>query len=274
MKYLSCVHTHTQFCDGKNTMEEFAREAFARGYRSLGFTPHSPLPYENDWAMKEEDLAAYKAEAARLKNEYEGKMEILCGIEWDLESGALPQGLDYAIGSVHSFSKNGVHFSVDYEQALLRKVTDELYGGDFVALCADYYALVVKSALRRGVDIVGHFDLPTKYNKDGSFVNEEDSRYLALAFDAVEEILRARPGMFFEINTGVMARAGKKMPYPHEKIMKRMLSLGARFVLTGDCHALSHLDGGYEESLRLLAKCGGKEVYLLTAKGFERQSLS
>ena len=52
MEYKSCIHTHTQFCDGKSSMADFCKRAAQLGYRSIGFTPHSPLPYENDWAMK------------------------------------------------------------------------------------------------------------------------------------------------------------------------------------------------------------------------------
>jgi histidinol phosphatase-like PHP family hydrolase len=127
MNYLSCIHTHTQFCDGKSTMEEFCVAALERGYRSLGFSPHSPLPYESDWAMKQEDLAAYFGEIARLSALYGNDLEILCGLEWDAESKELPGGLSYVIGSVHSFSKNGVHFSVDYaKDALSKVVKDEL----------------------------------------------------------------------------------------------------------------------------------------------------
>ena len=59
MFYPSCLHTHSQFCDGKATMAQMAEKAADFGFVSLGFSSHSPLPYENDWAMREEAYPAY-----------------------------------------------------------------------------------------------------------------------------------------------------------------------------------------------------------------------
>ena len=90
MFYPSCLHTHSQFCDGKATMAQMAEKAADFGFVSLGFSSHSPLPYENDWAMREEAYPAYFAEIARLKELYKNKMEIYCGIEWDADTSRLP----------------------------------------------------------------------------------------------------------------------------------------------------------------------------------------
>ena len=38
------LHAHSQFCDGRDTMEEIARGANEAGMKYLAFTPHSPLP--------------------------------------------------------------------------------------------------------------------------------------------------------------------------------------------------------------------------------------
>lgn len=273
MRYKSCVHTHTQFCDGKSSMEELCRYALEKGFCSLGFSPHSPLPYETDWAMKEESLPLYFEEIERLRGLYGGELQILKGIEWDNESQTLPQGLDYVIGSVHSFSKNGTHFSVDYAKSALEGVVRDLYDGDFVALCADYFELVAEHATKKQVDIIGHFDLPTKYNKDGTFVNEKDPRYLSLAFQTVDEILSARPCAMFEINTGVIARAGKKNPYPSEEIFAHMVKRGARFVIAGDCHKAEQMDVGYDKAMELVLRYCPENLYVLTGDGFEKQSL-
>lgn len=253
-------------------MEDFLKRAVAQSYRSLGFTPHSPLPYETDWAMKEEDLPAYFAEIDRLRALYRGQTEILCGIEWDSETQCVPEGIDYVIGSVHSFSRKGVHFSVDYAREELERVISELYDGSFVALCTDYFDLVASHAVKKQVDVVGHFDLPTKYNKDGSFVDETNPDYLRVAFRAADEILAARPQMLFEINTGVMARAGKKYPYPSEAIFAHLVKRGARFVITGDCHHESQLSVGYEKALEMVGRHCPDRLYLLTGRGFEKLS--
>ncbi len=267
-EYLSCVHTHTEFCDGKSSMEEMVLAALEMNYKSLGFSPHSPLPYENDWAMKKEDLPAYFAEHARLKRLYGDRIDLLCGIEWDEESTDLPDGLDYVIGSVHSFSKRGIHFSVDYSKDLLARVVKEGYDGDFLALCADYYELLCTQGAKKQVDILGHFDLFFKYNKDGCFIDENDPRYLALAFKAADELVLARPDLYFEINVGGMARAGRPYPYPAPAVLCRLKERGARFVLTGDCHSVEQLKRGYGAvDASFLDRLSGS-LYLLDGRGF------
>ena len=273
MEYKSCIHTHTQFCDGKSSMADFCKRAAQLGYRSIGFTPHSPLPYENDWAMKKEDLIAYLEEIRYLKGYYEEELDVLCGVEWDSETPEPFIEAEYVIGSVHSFSKKGVHFSVDYAKEELERVIFELYDGSFLALCADYFEELAKHAVKKQVDLVGHFDLPTKYNADGTFINERDPAYLQHALKTADEILAARPEMLFEINTGVMARAGKRDPYPSEQILAHLAKRGASFVITGDCHKAEHLGVGYDRALELVQKhCRGR-LYMLTLSGFERVEL-
>lgn len=273
VNYRSCIHTHTQFCDGRSTMAEIARRAAELGYVSLGFSPHSPLPYENDWAMRADAYPAFLAEIAHLKKEYEGRMQICAGIEWDADTPELPENPDYVIGAVHSLEKNGERFSVDYTEDLLKDVTNRLYGGDFLALCADYFEAVSSAALRPQVQIVAHFDLVTKYNKDGAFVREDDQEYLRAAKKALDAIFERRDDLYFEVNTGVMARAGKKDPYPGPALLRYIAQCGGKFIVTCDCHRASQLGVGYDRALELLSELPSPRVFLFENAGFQPFSL-
>ena len=46
MKISSNPHIHTNFCDGENTPEEMVKAAIRIGFTALGFTGHSPTPYD------------------------------------------------------------------------------------------------------------------------------------------------------------------------------------------------------------------------------------
>ena len=37
----SNLHTHTTFCDGKNTPEDVVKEAMERGFDIIGFSAHA-----------------------------------------------------------------------------------------------------------------------------------------------------------------------------------------------------------------------------------------
>mgnify|MGYP002727377248 CR=1 FL=1 len=58
-------HTHTTFCDGRDTPEQLVQEALRLGCPAIGFSGHSIAPY--DYAgMTPEHEAQYRAEVRRL----------------------------------------------------------------------------------------------------------------------------------------------------------------------------------------------------------------
>ena len=272
MQYSSSIHTHTPFCDGISPMRAMAEAACAQGISALGFSPHSPLPYDNDWAMKESDFPAFFEECASLQRAYAGRLEIYKGIEWDADSPDIPAGLDYVIGAVHSLVKDGERFAIDYERSLLESVVARRYGGDFLALCADYFEAVVSSALRPRVDVVAHFDLVAKYN-DGSLFDEEDPAYLRLATKALDAIFAQRKDLYFEINTGAMARAGRQVPYPAPVLLRALHERGARFIITCDCHDAAKMGYGYDAALKQLAALRRPRLYTFSGGKFVRTGL-
>ena len=48
-------HIHSDYCDGSNTLEEMVQAGIAAGLSSLGLSSHFPLPFANDWTMKEDN---------------------------------------------------------------------------------------------------------------------------------------------------------------------------------------------------------------------------
>ena len=43
----STVHTHTTYCDGKNTPEQMIQSAIRQGLSVIGFSGHSYVPFDN-----------------------------------------------------------------------------------------------------------------------------------------------------------------------------------------------------------------------------------
>ena len=87
----SSVHCHSTMCDGKNTLQEMASAACAQGLTTLGFSGHSYTQRDREYCMSPSRTAQYKATIAKLKAEYKGKVDILCGIEWDSLSEDSPR---------------------------------------------------------------------------------------------------------------------------------------------------------------------------------------
>ncbi len=271
--FLSNIHTHTNLCDGKASPTEMAKAAYSLGFVSLGFSGHSPLPYENDWALAKQDLPLYIDTIRALKNEYEGKMEIALGIELDADSDIDLSSYQYTIGSLHTLHKCGCSFPVDASPDLLTRCRDDLFDGDFYALMRYYFDKLNEYVKKQSFTVLGHFDLPLKYNKSGTFIDENDKKYQHLAQEALDGILDARPDLIIEINTGGILRAGRPYPYPAPVLLERLHQRGARMTLTSDAHRTEGLNASFDTTLALLKDLGIRTLYRMEKGSFVPRTL-
>lgn len=270
MKKLSNCHTHTNNCDGRSPAHEVVKSAYDAGFVSLGFSGHATMPGECEWCMTEESTKIYNEQLEALKKEYEGKMEILRGIEWDVECPDLKAGeFDYCLGSVHILKGEKGSFDIDHTAQVLQQAVDTLFDGNWLKMAEYYYGRVYDCAVKPFVDVLGHIDLITKFNNDFVQFNEDDKEYQKIALECVDRILEARPDIIFEVNTGAMNRAGKKRPYPAPFILEHMCKKGAKITITSDCHSADTLTFAFEKAVEACLSAGYKETYIIRKDGFE-----
>src|SRR5699024_10297938 len=138
---LSSVHVHSKLCDGKNTLDELAVTAWKAGLKTLGFSGHSHTPCDIEYCMTRSRTALYRAQVAKLKERYAGKMDILCGLEWDLNSDDDPAAYDYTIGSAHYVRgpKTGRYYEIDFRPADLAACIQDDFDGDGLAVVEAYF---------------------------------------------------------------------------------------------------------------------------------------
>ena len=145
-------HTHSTLDDGKNSLEEMAAAARAAGLTHFGFSGHSYCPLEEDYCIPREKIPEYLARARAVQARYAGEMEVFVGLELDL-LGERPEGLDYAIGSVHTIcGGDGRHFAVDESPETARQCVEEFFGGDWYRYTDAYYDQVALLPERTGCD--------------------------------------------------------------------------------------------------------------------------
>ena len=254
---LSDFHTHTTFSDGKNTPEEMVLHAISMGLKTIGFSDHASG--DNDYSMKKEDILPYRAEIARLKNAYIDRIEILCGIELDADGIDAAEPYDYAIASVHHMTVGGKEYSIDLSADETRRMLAEGFGGDFDSLAEAYYEKLTNYALASGANIVGHFDLLTKFSEVGVPFDSESPRYKA-AWQAALSALGNQ--IVFEINTGAISRGYRSEPYPASPILTELQKMGGKVLLSGDAHNTGAICGHFEEAQKRVLAHG------FTAAGF------
>lgn len=236
---LSDLHVHTIFSDGKNTPEEMVQAAISKGMTKIGFSDHSYTSYDESYCMSREGAAVYRKVVAGLKEKYRDQIEILCGIEQDFYSDFPPEGYDYVIGSVHAVRVERGYFSVDESPAALKAAAERYFSGDWYALAESYYRTIAQVVERTGADIIGHFDLVTKFNEGGKLFDENHPRYVAAWQAAADRLLKT--GKPFEINTGAMSRGYRTAPYPSGRIINYIRKHGGKLILSSDAHAAENL---------------------------------
>ena len=159
------LHTHSTFDDGQNTLEEMARAAHAAGLASIGFSVHTPMPHSACWTIEERRLPDYFAEAKRVKERLRGTIDVFCGAEWDLYSAIPPKGFDYVIGSVHHIAIGSALPCVDNTAQETARIIRNHFACDADAMAEAYFAQYLALAQVKEVDVVGHFDLLTKFDE-------------------------------------------------------------------------------------------------------------
>mgnify|MGYP003369859089 FL=1 len=265
------LHTHTILCDGNNTAEEMVLSAIEKNFDVLGFSGHSASCFDGRGCIPDSEISGYKAEIARLKEKYKKQILILCGLELDYYATQPASGFDYIIGSVHAFHKAGFDMSpssfvlVDYGLKQLHEALDKFYGGDEMALAEDYFERVSHITENTNCDIIGHFDLLTKFNEQERLFDESHPRYVAAADKALEKLLKSKA--FFEINTGAMAKELRSVPYPSASILRKINQGGGKIIISSDSHRTDTVDFAFEEARKLARSCGFRSVVTVDKDG-------
>ena len=268
----SSVHCHSTLCDGKNTLQQMAGAACAQGLTTLGFSGHSYTKPDREYCMTPGRTAQYRATIAKLKNEYRGKVDILCGIEWDLLSEDKRTGYDYWIGSAHHlYGKNtGKYYEIDFRPQDLHDCIYDDFDGDPLAAVEAYFAEVEKVAAM-GPDILAHIDLIKKLNAAGEFFDEESPRYKAAALKALNAA--KEHGCLLEVNTGGVYRGYRKDFYPGPWLLGEWQKMGGKVIITSDSHDINSLTYGFDEAAATIKAAGFTSVQVLTGSGFGTQEL-
>ncbi len=250
---LSAFHTHCSFCDGKNTPEEMVLEAINKGCDEIGFSSHSYMAHDERWGMPRSVEQEYKKEILRLKDRYSDKIKIFLGIEYDWYSDFDTSDYDYIIGSIHYILKNGYYIPLDETAKHHTDAIKEFYGSNPDKLAEEYYEMLSGVYERTGCDIVGHFDIITKFDEKELIYEETDS-YKESALMACR-VLAKKP-VVVEINTGAISRGYRTTPYPAPFILDELIRLKAPLVVTSDTHSRETLLSGMDEVYTSLKERG------------------
>ena len=254
------LHCHTIFDDGADSPEAMVNAAMSAGLTSIGISAHSPVPGEA-WCVSEEKEPEFWAELRRLREKYRGQIEVYCGLEYDSRSAQRFGGYDYVIASVHALSGTTIDNTLEEARQVI-----EHYGSADAAACA-YYEQCAELAGIAQADIVGHFDLLTKFDERYRLYDSGSRIYRDAAFAAMERLNAA--GKIFEINTGAISRGYRSSPYPAPELLRHLKAIGGRITVSSDAHSAAAICCAFGKAEALAQSCGFTELWQFNGSRFD-----
>lgn len=251
-------HSHTQFCDGRATMEEFVIEALAQGMEHYGFSPHSPINIPSPCNMSFEAIELYLDEFSRLKVKYGNMINLYASLEIDYLDGWGPANqffqslpLDYRIGSVHfipSFDVPGEYVDVDgrYENNFKVKMENEFHD-DIEAVVRSYFAQEMKLITEGGFDIIAHCD---KISHNASCHRpgiDSEPWYDALVKQTFDAIMDHH--YLIEVNTKAWKEYNRF--FPNSRWFSLLKQYDAPIIFSSDAHYPNLVNAGRDKAMEL-----------------------
>jgi histidinol-phosphatase (PHP family) len=260
---LANFHTHTVWCDGKDTPEAMTLAAIGKGFSRLGFSSHLAFPEGGEGVLDPVRAMDYVRDVRRVAAKYAGQIEVYCGGEADYIPGATtPEksryaelGLDYLIGSVHyAVADDGARVPVDDTPDLLERGIAEHFGGSGRKLVERYFEQQVFMVGHFDFDVLGHPDLVRKFNEKRPWFDEAADWYVALEERLAQAL--AASGKVTEVNTGAISRGWLSDAYPSARFRETLRKYGVKFILSSDAHSAAGLDCAFD-------RFGGQEKFLI-----------
>ncbi len=247
-------HIHTEWSDGRGSVEDVARRAAELGLPEIAVAEHvTPAPgLGEDWWLRPERLGEYLDEVHAVAARHDD-VKVLLGLEAEYVAGQEQQLEELLAAWPFEVVVLGVH-EVDgfiFDDPALRK---DPRWDDPDALLAAYYRTVRRAAEWGRFDILAHMDYIGLWgHRPGAAVLPE----IDAALDAL-----AACGAAIELNTDRFTDAAGVM-YPSLEILHGARARGIPLTIDSDAHEVEHVarawgeaigharEAGYRETLRL-----------------------
>jgi len=275
MDYFS-FHTHSSFCDGKLSPEDYVLRAIQLGIHSLGFSSHAPMLLDYVWAMNKSNLESYLYEISRLKEKYRNKINIYQSLEIDYIPGISKSfkdwksdcQLDYTIGSVHlvkAISERDFWFLDGPESNYSRGIL-ELFNGDVKKAVTSYYHQIIDMVQIEKPDVIGHVD-KVKMNNKGQFFSENDVWYV----DLLNETLRTieKSNSIVEVNTRGLYKKKSKELFPDSYFLEECFRRNIPVTISSDAHHPDELIAEFDFTRAKLKSIGFEKVSVFENGGWK-----
>ena len=285
------LHTHTHYSDGSSAPEDYLEEALRQGFSVLGFSDHSPVPFDNTFAIKEERLDEYcnairMLDPSSFSPPLQGRergwgIKILLGLEIDyipgitkpIEEYRKKNHFDYFIGSVHLVRNGndpGLWFIDGPEISIYNQGLSDFFHGDIRHGVTSYYHQINQMILTQKPDIIGHLDKIKMHNRNRYF-REDEKWYVQLVDETLDLIKKNQ--CVVEVNTRGIYKKRSDSLFPGPEILRKLFEMKIPVTLSSDAHKPNELSLYFEEAKEILSEIGFKYLSLITDEGWREVPL-
>lgn len=239
---------HTPLCrHAVGEPVEYARRARELGILEIGFSDHSPMARDDfdNWRMYDRQLDDYIARVELARREVP-EVNILIGLEVDYIPGheewiqqlAGRHAWDYFIGSVHYLSD----WAIDDPQTISRWRKHDPFD-----VWQRYFKLLTDAAASGLFEIIGHADLPKKFD----IRPQEDCSPLYAPFLAAAAGTRTA----VELNTAGLRKECREI-YPNPLLLQMAFDRGVAITFGSDAHDPREVGADFTGALALAQRIG------------------
>lgn len=260
--YKANYHTHSLYCDGKCTLAEHISEAERLKLNQLGFSSHAPVPFENTFAISEEDLPKYCAEIDSLQASTgvillkSLECDFVPGLTRDFEHWQSEHHLDYIIGGVHLVKPHDgdeLWFIDGSKREIYDKGLRDLFDNNIKKAVTAFWEQTFEMLETQKMDIIAHVDKIKMHNAD-RFFTEDEHWYRILTEKALQLI--KKHDVIMEINTRGLYKKRCNSFYPSVEMMQKARKMDIPVVISSDAHNAAELSMFTDEAAETLAQCG------------------
>lgn len=259
-------HTHSLYCDGKEPLECYVREAEKQQFDQLGFSSHAPVPFENDFSIHEERIPEYCQEIDTLKSQT--KVVLLKALECDFIPGVTKHfedfkttyGLDYIIGGVHLVkpaNRNDLWFIDGSKREIYDEGLADLFGDNIRKAVTTFWEQTFEMLETEKLDVIAHFDKIKMHNQH-RFFQEDEKWYTILADEALRLI--KKQDVVVEINTRGLYKKRCDAFYPSTALLQKACKMDIPVIISSDAHKSEEISLFFNEAEQELRRCGFRQI--------------
>ncbi|PLX14207.1 MAG: hypothetical protein C0598_01835 [Marinilabiliales bacterium] len=276
------LHQHSVFSDGKEEPLNYVEKAIELNFTAVGFTEHSPLPFNTPFSLKEDNIQNYIDEIDFLKKKFSNKLEIYRALEMDFvpyisedfEYWRKACKTDYLIGSVHlvsSSKENPLWFTDGPDPDIYDQGLEEFFGGDIKKAVTTFYHQTNQMIETQEFDVIGHFDKIKMHNAN-RFFTDEDVWYRKL-IDETIELIKSK-NLIAEINTRGLYKKRCDKLFPDDYALYKLKENNIPILISSDAHKAHEINELFPQTVVYLKNIGFREMMMFSNDKWEITELN